>query len=243
MSHTTHLDSQGLKLPSVSAIPGIFAQDISGFEDWICRALHTKEEKCCIRAKRQFYQESANLGNDIHQLMEAFLRGESFEEGVPEYQAAVFDPVAKFLKESGYRALDIPNSDETTEPAIELKLTGKEIGGTLDTAGTFTNLTFTQPKRFWANLPNKEHIEPAHKDVWIVDLKIKSKLDALHPLQLYGYSLLLKEIYGIKSYWGLIVRREKKLDKTPEIQLKGYFLPAYKEIWDAAMLLWHFLND
>lgn len=239
--HTQHLDSEGVKLPSVSAIPAIFHRDMSGFQSWICKGLHTKEERCCAAAAEQYYQESANLGNDVHSLMEAYLRGESFEEGVPEYQAAVFDPVAKFFKESGYKPLIINNYDNNIL-GIELKMTGKEFGGTLDTAGTFSKMFWEkQRKTFWAN-PQADYY-PIPNDVWIVDLKIKSKLDSLHPLQLYGYSLLMKELYGIESRWGLIIRREKKLDKTPEIQLKGYYLPAYKEYWNASMMMWKFLND
>jgi hypothetical protein len=241
MSHSTHLDSSGLKLPSVSAIPGIFAQDLSGFEDWICRQEHSKEDRCCTAAKRKFYQESADLGNDVHALREAFLRGETFEEGVPEYQAAVFEPVARFYKESGYKPLQLETSEGNTVRGIELKMTGKEFGGTLDGAGTFSKEFWKeQRKTFWAE---KSPILPTISDVWIEDLKIKSKLDKLHPLQLYGYSLLLKELYGIEATYGLIIRREKKLDKKPEIQLKGYYLPAYKSQWEASMLMWRFLND
>jgi len=235
--HVQHLDSAGLKMPSVSEIPGIFAHDMSGFEDWICRGQHGKEDRCCTRAKREYYQEQADLGNDIHNLREAFLRGESFEEGVPEYQANVFAPVAQFYKESGYRPLPIAGKF-----AVELKMTGKEFGGTLDGAGTF-DVPFweKQRKTFWGNA-HPEAFPITRDDVWIEDLKIKSKLDPLHPLQLYGYSLLLKECYGIEANWGLIIRREKKLDKSPEIQLKGYYLPSYAEAWNASMLMWRFLN-
>lgn len=240
MSHIQHFNSEGLKTPSVSEIPGIYAQDLSGFEDWICRQEHGKDDRCCTAAKRKFYQESADLGNDIHSLREAFLRGETFEEGVPEYQAAVFEPVARFYKESGYKPLEF-GAPETYIRGIELKMTGKEFGGTLDGAGTFTNPFWEQQRKtFWADSCIER---PTTKDVWIDDLKIKSKLDALHPLQLYGYSQLLKECYGIEAKWGLIIRREKKLDKRPEIQLKGYYLPAYKSQWDASILMWRFLND
>ena len=245
MGHVQHLDSKGTQIPSVSAIPGIFKQDMSGFEDWICKGLHTKEDRCCTKAKRDFYQESADLGNDIHSLREAFLRGETFEEGVPEYQAAVFEPVARFYKESGYEPLRLPGI--VTDVAIELKMTGKEFGGTLDGAGTFSMPFWEkQRKTFWANPQldlDGELILPHSTDVWIEDLKIKSKLDPLHPLQLYGYRILLQEVYGIEANWGLIIRREKKLDKSPEIQLKGYYLPAYREQWNASMLMWRFLND
>jgi hypothetical protein len=233
MSHSQHLSLSGLPIPSVSEVPGIFAVDIRGFEDWLCKQNHGPEDRCCVAARRRFYQESADLGNDIHELMAAFLKGESFEEGVPEYQAAVFDPVAKFLKDTDYKPL-----------YIEQKMTGIQIGGTLDTAGTFSVPFWEeQRKTFWADDGPEVQYRPETKDVWIVDLKIKSKLDKLHPLQLYGYSLLLKECYNVEAKWGLIIRREKKLDKTPEIQLKGYYLPAYKPQWDAAMLMWHFLND
>lgn len=244
MSHTQHLDSKGVKLPSVSAIPALFAKDMSGFQQWICKGLHTKEDRCCAAAADDYYQESANLGNDIHQLREAFLRGEKFEEGVPEYQANVFAPVAQFYKESGYKPfrLDTLNPQGEIIDAIELKMTGKEFGGTLDGAGTFSVPFWEkQRKTFWANFEN--NVLPTKDSIWIEDLKIKSKLDPLHPLQLYGYSLLLKECYGIEAKWGLIIRREKKLEKTPEIQLKGYFLPAYKAQWEASMLMWKFLND
>ena len=229
-------------MPSVSAIPGIFAHDMSGFEDWICRGMGP--HSCCTKAKRAFYEESADLGNDIHNLREAFLRGESFTEGVPEYQAKVFDPVAKFYKESGYIPLEVKDGPfgHTTE-AIELKMTGKTFGGTLDGAGTFSvpfweeqRKTFWHPKGLNFSLPN-------NNSVFIEDLKIKSKLDVLHPLQLYGYSLLLKEVYGIQADWGLIIRREKNLTKTPELQLRGYYLPAYKDQWDASLLMWRFIND
>lgn len=239
MGHVEHLDKEGIKLPSVSQIPAIFAKDMDGFEDWICRGLHPLQAPCCTRAKREFYQESADLGQDIHELREAFLRGESFEEGVPEYQAAVFDPVAKFYKESGYAPLSLFCSGGI---AVELEMTGKKFGGTLDGAGTFSVPFWeTQRKTFWAN-PGEHQAQPTTNSIWIEDLKIKSKLDPLHPLQLYGYSLLLEELYGIEANWGLIIRREKKLDKTPEIQLKGYYLPAYKQHWNAAMIMWKFLN-
>lgn len=256
MGHVTHTDTEGKALPSVSAIPGIFAKNMDGFEDWICRGLHEKEARCCTQAKRDYYQEAANLGNDIHALREAFLRGESFQEGIPEYQAAIFDPVARFYKESGYKPLIITQkiSEQQTlfGEAIELKMTGREFGGTLDGAGTFSVPFWKkQRKTFWdtktqnyvTNYMGKEVLpKPLDGQVWIEDLKIKSKLDPLHPLQLYGYSLLLKECYGVAADWGLIIRREKRLDKQPEIQLKGYYLPAYKEQWDAAMLMWRFLN-
>lgn len=247
MTHIQHLDKEGMKLPSVSQIPGIFAKDMAGFEDWICKGLHNRVDRCCIAAKREFYAESANLGNDIHVLREAFLKGETFEEGVPEYQAALFDPVAKFYTESGYKPLQIETS-EGNLCGIELKMTGKKFGGTLDGAGTFSVPFWEkQRKTFWDHSAYPENDEwilmPAKDSIWIEDLKIKSKLDVLHPLQLYGYRLLLQELHGVTADWGLIIRREKKLDKTPQIQLKGYYLPAYKEQWDAAMLMYHFLND
>lgn len=247
MGHVEHLSEKGVSIPSVSQIPGIFAKDMSGFEDWICRQEHSKDDRCCTQAKRKFYQESANLGNDIHALREAFLRGEPFADGVPEYQANVFEPVAKFYKESGYKPLQgYSEKRDDKELAIELKMTGKEFGGTLDGAGTFSVPFWEkQRKTFWANYPLKpDNVQPpCPGDIWIEDLKIKSKLDVLHPLQLYGYSLLLKECYGIQANWGLIIRREKKLDKSPEIQLKGYYLPAYKEHWNASMLMLKFLNN
>ena len=236
MSHSNHVDSDGNAIPSVSQIPGQFAHDLSGFESFICKGLHGKEGPCCVKARNDYYQESANLGRDIHELMEAFLKGKPFTESVPEYQAAVFDPVARFYKDSGYRPL-----------FMEEKMTGKEFGGTLDTAGTFS-IPFweKQRKTFWDDTGrdiNGALPLPRDTDVWIVDLKIKSKIDPLHGLQLYGYSLLLEETKGINTRWGLIIRREKKLDKRPEIQLKAYYLPAYAETWKAAMLCWKFLNQ
>ncbi len=215
---------------------------MDGFEDWICKGIHPKEALCCTKAKREFYQESANLGHDIHELREAFLKGESFSDGVPEYQAAVFDPIAKFYKESGYKPL-----------FVEEQMTGKTFGGTLDGAGTFSRPFWEdQRKTFWHQpdwFTRKESeysvgvgILPTLDSVWIEDLKIKSKLDITHPLQLYGYRLLLQECHNIIADWGLIIRREKKLDKRPEIQLRAYYLPAYREWWDAAMLCWKNLN-
>lgn len=244
MSHSQHLSSEGLHIPSVSEVPGIFKPDLHGFEYWICKQEHGKEDRCCIAARDKYSDEAKNLGNDIHALMEAFIRGETFEEGVPEYQAKVFAPVAQFFKESGYKPLLINNYDNNVT-ATELKMTGKEFGGTLDTAGTFAKPFWEeQRKTFWAKTSElPQYFYPPKDAVWIVDLKIKSKLDALHPLQLYGYFLLLKECYGIDSQWGLIVRREKRLDKRPELQLRGYYLPAYKDIWEAAFKCWHFLND
>ncbi len=251
MSHSQHKDTDGNNIPSVSEIPGIFKSDMDGFEDWICRNLHPgRIAPCCTKAKRDFYKESANLGHDIHNLREAFLKGESFSEGVPEYQARVFDPIAKFYTESGYKPLQIGASEGYNIQGVELKMTGKTFGGTLDGAGTFS-VPFWKEQRntFWDKASKQAMWEsdppalPEPDEIWIEDLKIKSKLDVLHPLQLYGYSLLLKECHGIEANWGLIIRREKKLDKTPEIQLKGYYLPAYKEQWNAAMTCWKFLNQ
>ncbi len=238
MGHTEHKSASGLRIPSVSEVPGIFASDLSGFEDWICRQEHGIDDRCCTAAKRKFYAESADLGHDVHALREAFLRGETFEEGVPEYQAAVFEPVARFYKENGYK----PYTTNDGNVALELQMTGKEFGGTLDGAGTFSVPFWEeQRKTFWANKPADK--TPLTSSIWIEDLKIKSKLDKLHPLQLYGYRLLMIEKYGVCADWGLIIRREKKLDKKPEIQLKGYWLPGYKDQWEAAMKMWHFLND
>ena len=140
MGHTQHLNIEGKELPSVSSIPAIFAKDMSGFNHWICSKLHTKDDRCCVKAADEYYKESADLGNDIHNLRESFLRGEAFTEGVPEYQAQVFEPVAKFYKESGYTPLEIRNPlyFDHTSYAIELEMTGKEFGGTLDGAGTFS---------------------------------------------------------------------------------------------------------
>lgn len=232
LSHIQHFDSEGNKTPSVSEIPGIFKHDMSGFHQWICSKLHGRTPSyCCVTAANDFYKESANLGHDIHNLREAFLKGESFAEGVPEYQASVFEPIARFYKESGYKPL-----------FIEEKMTGKTFGGTLDGAGTF-DMPFweSQRKTFWegGEFANK----PTTESIWIEDLKIKSKLDVLHPLQLYGYRLLLQETKGVTADYGLIIRREKKLDKRPEIQLRGYYLPNYEEAWNASMLMWRFLND
>lgn len=228
-------------MPSVSQVPGIFKKDLSGFQSWICKGLHEREAACCVKAADAYMDEAADLGNDIHELREAFLKGQPFSAGVPEYHAKVFEPVARFYKESGYKPLQILTSEGKLVQGVEMKMTGKTFGGTLDGAGTFTVPFWEeQRKTFWANTPETP---VGMGEVWIEDLKIKSKLDALHPLQLYGYSLLLKEIHGIEAKWGLIVRREKKLDKRPEIQLKGYYLPSYKDIWDSAIKCWHFLND
>ena len=240
MGSHDYFDAEGNKTPSVSQVPGIFAHNMDGFEDWICSQLHGRDRsKCCTHAKRSFYQESANLGHDIHNLREAWLKGEKFEDGVPEYQAQVFEPIAKFYKESGYKPM-----------FVEEKMTGKTFGGTLDGAGTFDKpFWLDQRKTFWAKESREEMwlsdppALPQPGEVWIEDLKIKSKLDVLHPLQLYGYSLLLKEVYNVEAKWGLIIRREKNLEKTPQIQLRGYWLPAYKHLWDCSMTMWHFLND
>jgi hypothetical protein len=232
MAHSNHQDSEGNNIPSVSQVPGIYGSDMSGFEDWICKGLHGKEDRCCTKAKRSYYEEAANLGNDIHELREAFLKGEPFSDGIPEYQAAVFDPIAAFYKASGYKPM-----------FIEEQMTGAAFGGTLDGAGTFSVPFWEeQRKTFWANTDPKVDKLPTTESLWIEDLKIKSKLDKLHPLQLYGYRELLMETKGLRADWGLIIRREKKLDKTPQIQLKAYYLPAYKAQWDASILMWNFIN-
>lgn len=236
MGHRQHHNSEGVEIPSVSQVPGIYSHPMDGFEDWICSQVHDrKPSHCCTKAKRDFYKSSADLGHDIHNLREAFLKGETFSEGVPEYQARVFDPIAKFYTESGYKPM-----------FIETQMTGKTFGGTLDGAGTFSVPFWEeQRKTFWKfpfNAGPEMSLRPTTESVWIEDLKIKSKLDVLHPLQLYGYSLLLKEVHGIQADWGLIIRREKKLDKRPEIQLRGYYLPAYKQHWDASIMMWEFLN-
>lgn len=243
MGHVEHFNAAGELVPSVSQVPGIFGHNMDGFEDWICKSIHDKSALCCTRAKRDFYKESANLGNDIHNLREAFLKGASFTDGVPEYQAKVFDPVARFYKESGYKPLLLPDGSS----GVELQMTGTQFGGTLDGAGTFS-VPFWESQRvtFW-DKKTREYLAldvrgPTIGDVWIDDLKIKSKLDVLHPLQLYGYSLLLKEVHGLEAKWGLIIRREKNLTKSPEIQLRGYYLPAYRQEWEASLLMWRFLN-
>lgn len=243
MSHSKHVNEAGDAIPSVSQIPGIFAHDMRGFEDYIClqthgyKGSHPNGPYCCTKEKRAFYESAADLGNDIHELREAFLNGTPFSDGVPEYQARVFDPVARFYKESGYKPM-----------FIEEQMTGTEFGGTLDGAGTFT-IPFWEKQRvtFW-DKKTREYMKkhpgciPVHSCIWIEDLKIKSKLDILHPLQLYGYAQLLKETKDIEVGWGLIIRREKNLSKTPEIQLRGYYLPAYKEEFDASLHMWKFIN-
>ncbi len=83
---------------------------------------------------------------------------------------------------------------------------------------------------------------PTVSDIWVDDLKVKSELDPLHPLQLYGYALLAKEVHGLEVKWGLIIRREKKLTKVPQLQLRAYYLPDYEEMWQSAFYSWHFLN-
>ncbi len=237
MGHTEHKNAAGLSIPSVSEVPGIYATDLSGFEDWICRQEHGVDDRCCTQAKRKFYAESADLGTDIHALREAFLRGEPFVDAVPEYQAAVFEPVARFYKESGYKPL-----------YIEQQMTGKKFGGTLDGAGTF-EVPFWEAQRvtFWDKrtreaLANGTIKPPTTEDLFIEDLKIKSKLDVLHPIQLIGYADLMLETKQLIANWGLIVRREKNLTKRPEIQLRGYYLPLYRPEWQASFLMWGFLN-
>lgn len=247
--HVQHFDAEGHKTPSVSQIPGIFAKDMSGFHMWICSQVHGKDtSKCCVNAADNFYKESANLGHDIHNLREAFLNGEKFEEGVPEYQARVFEPVAAFYKSSGYRPLQF----EDGTIGVELKMTGKEFGGTLDGVGCFEKPFWEEQRKTFWDLKTRKYFSsyigkdvlpvPSKEAIWIEDLKIKSKLDILHPLQLYGYSVLLKEVHNVEANWGLIIRREKNLDKRPEIQLRGYYLPAYKAEWDASLLMWRFIN-
>lgn len=225
--HKQHYNTSGGEIPSVTEIPAIYTKDMSGFQDWICKRIG--DHKCCTKAGREYYQECADLGTDVHALREAFLQGETFDY-VPEYQAQLFDPIARFYKESGYKPMFIEHS-----------MTGKELGGSLDGAGTFAKPFWEeQRKTFWDKSAEGTD-NPKVTDVWIEDLKIKSKIDPLHGLQLYGYSLLLKETKGIEAKWGLIIRRNKDLDKRPEIQLKGYYLPAYKEMWDASMLMWRYL--
>ncbi len=232
MGHVEHLSASGHKIPSVSEVPGIFAHDLSGFEDWICRQEHGVDDRCCTAAKRKFYAESADLGHDIHALREAFLRGETFEEGVPEYQAAVFDNVAQFYKDSGYKPL-----------YIEHQMTGAEVGGTLDGCGTFDVPFWDEERKTIWDRSCEGVVKPTISSLFVEDLKVKSKLDKLHPLQLYGYSLLLKECHGVTADWGLILRVEKNLSKKPARQLKIYYLPFFAEYWEASKKMWHFLND
>lgn len=242
MTHKNHFDSDGKLMPSVSQVPNIsseiFFNNLSGYYEWICEQTHKKDAPyCCYKASQDFYKASSNLGKDIHSLREAFLKGESFDEGVPEYQAKLFDPIARFYKESEYEAM-----------FIEKQITGQEFGGTLDGAGVFHRPFWeTQRKTFW-DARTRKALElgiikpPTTKSLWIDDLKIKSKIDKLHPVQLFGYLKLLQEETKKTFDWGLIVRREKKLDKKPEIQLKGYYLPLYEPEWNSAMSLWKFLN-
>lgn len=232
MSHVDHYNEQGELMPSVSQIPSIFHKNMDGFEDWICKTLGP--HKCCTKAKREFYKESGSLGKDVHALREAFLNGVPFSEGVPEYQARLFDPIASFYTQNKYEML-----------FNESKMLGKTIGGSWDGCGKFGHPFWEdQRESFYHKHPLKgrPEVRPTTEDIWVDDLKVKSKLDELHPLQLYGYALLAKEVHGIDAKWGLIIRREKKLDKSPELQLRAYFLPDYKEMWDASFYAWHFLN-
>ncbi len=233
MSHINHYDAEGKLMPSVSQIPGIFAKNMDGFEDWICSRLGA--HVCCTKAKREFYKESGSLGKDIHALREAFLNGKPFSEGVPEYQARLFDPIAQFYTQNKYQML-----------YNESQMLGKTLGGSWDGCGKF-EVPFweSQPITFWHKHPIKGRPEsrPTAEDLWVDDLKIKSKLEDTHPIQLYGYALLAKEVHGIEPKWGLIIRRNKDINKTPELQLRAYYLPDYKEIWDAGFYCWHFLND
>ncbi len=230
--HKDHFNEQGELMPSVSQIPNLFAHDMSGFEDWICANLGP--HKCCTKAKRDFYKESGSLGKDIHSLREAFLNGTPFMDGVPEYQARLFDPIAQFYTNSKYQVL-----------FNESQMLGKTIGGSWDGCGKFGVPFWEQlPIAFYNRHPfiGRPTVRPTLDDIWVDDLKIKSKLDPLHPLQLYGYAKLAKEVHNIEVKWGLIIRREKKLDKTPELQLRAYYLPDYTEMWDASFYAWHFLN-
>ena len=232
MAHVDHYNDQGELMPSVSQIPNIYEHDMSGFEDWICAGLGP--HKCCTKAKRDFYKESGSLGKDIHALREAFLNGKPFSEGVPEYQAHLFDPIAQFYTNNKYQML-----------FNESQMNGQTICGSWDGCGKF-GVPFWEGQRlsFYHKHPLKGRPEarPTVDDIWVDDLKVKSKLDPLHPLQLYGYALLAKEVHGIEPKWGLIIRREKKLTTAPEIQLRAYYLPDYKEMWDASFYAWHFLN-
>lgn len=235
MSHKTHHNEEGNVIPSVSQIPGIFKKDLDGFEDWICRGLHSKEEKCCTKAKRDYASEAANLGNDVHSLREAFLKGAMFNDGVPEYHAALFDPVAQFYRKTAYKPL-----------FVEEEMTGAEFGGTLDGAGTFGHPFWSnQRKTFWADYEylTANNIWPTTESIWVDDLKVKSEIDKASPLQLFGYSVLLEEVHGQDAKWGLIIRREKKLNIRPQIQLKAYYLPLYQEIWNAAFKCYRFLHE
>lgn len=236
MGHVDHFDSEGKLMPSVSQIPNLFAKDMSSFEDWICSKLHGKDvSRCCINAKREFYKESGSLGKDIHALREAYLNGEAFSEGVPEYQAHLFEPIAQFYEQNKYQML-----------FNESQMIGKTIGGSWDGCGKF-GVPFWESQRetFWHKHPMKGRptVRPTIDDLWCDDLKVKSKLEDTHPLQLYGYALLAKEVHNIEVKWGLIVRREKKLDKIPQLQLRAYYLPDYADEWNASVHMWHFLND
>lgn len=232
MTHKEHYNEQGQLMPSVSQIPGLFAHDMSGFEDWICSRMG--QHQCCTQAKRDFYKEAGSLGKDIHALREAFLNNQPFSDGVPEYQAHLFDPIANFYTTNKYEML-----------FNESQMIGKTIGGSWDGCGRFA-VPFWEEQRvsFYHKHPLKGRpvARPTVDDIWVDDLKVKSKLDPLHPLQLYGYALLAKEVHGIEPKWGLIIRREKKLDKTPQLQLRAYYLPDYKEEWNASFHMWHFLN-
>lgn len=236
MGHIDHYDSDGKLMPSVSQLPGLVHKNMDGFEDWICSQTHARSSaQCCIRAKREFYKESGSLGKDIHALREAFLNGKPFSDGVPEYQARLFDPIAQFYTDSKYQML-----------FNESQMIGKTIGGSWDGCGRF-GVPFWEhlPLTFWHKHPQKGRpgARPSVEDIWVDDLKVKSDLDPLHPIQLYGYAMLAKEVHGIEPKWGLIIRRNKKLEKVPQLQLRAYYLPDYSEIWDSLFNVWHFLND
>lgn len=232
MAHIKQKDSLGNDIPSVTNITAIVQKDLSGFQSWICSGMG--EHACCTREAKGYMEEAAALGNRMHEIREEYLTNNfSLPNAVlTEYEGLLFEPIANFYRLNGYKPLVI----EKQYVSDVYKLSGKPDG-----AGTFKTKFWDELKRnkFWVNYPG---FDPKPGDVWIDDLKVKSKIDKIHPVQLYNYSKLVEEKEEKEAKWGLIIRRNRDLDKTPEIQLKGYYLPAYEPHAKACRLIYNFMH-
>lgn len=227
MVHQEHKTSDGTKYPSVTEVTGIFDPELDGFYKWACDQIG--DHLCCRQAAWAYSEDCKRLGERIHYAREMWLKGIAVT--LSDYEFELWEPIRQFYIDSGYKA-------ESTES----QLTSERIllGGSSDGVGRFREPFWKKlGKRFWVNYPG---FDPSPDDLWLDDLKVKSKIDKLHPLQLFGYRLLEQEVNKRTVKWGLIIRREKDLNKTPQIQLKGYYLPAYEAFWNASRLMWDFLN-
>jgi hypothetical protein len=141
-------------------------------------------------------------------------------------QKALFERAKRFILDYGFVPM-----------LVEETMTSPHFGGSLDAVGTFSRKFWKDDKKFWAR-PTEYAFEES--DPWIVDWKVSSNWDDLHPIQGYGYMRLLKLVKQLEIPRFAIARINPKKDDGVEV--RGYWLPDYADEWEACFKLWQFTN-